>query len=287
MTPYVIAKTDTGYQLGGSSTRAKTCHFVLTRIVSTFHILSNQHNENDACILLNRCFEQMAFLTQNGSSWIKPIYTELNDQVKAEGEFQEKVFYFIYQKLPGYKIYMDQFSQTEIQKTLQNFIDQMPILIQFRHFKTELYRSINSQSSLKVLRHVLNSFDSLKITKFIYDLSQFYLLLHQTYTQLIERNEFLTITLKQLFDRSQKHYNYSHYQQYQNENKTHETIIENGIEAVNEYHRFADGLIRPGACDETQRFSQISFDTPVSYLVTNDNHDEGDIIMRILRLIYT
>ncbi|CAF3205216.1 unnamed protein product, partial [Rotaria sp. Silwood2] len=30
---------------------------------------------------------------------------------------------------------------------------------------------------------------------------QFYLLLHQNYTQLIERNEFLTITLKQVYER--------------------------------------------------------------------------------------
>jgi hypothetical protein len=114
----------------------------------------------------------------------------------------------------------------------------------------------------------------------IYDLSQFYLLLHQTYTQLIERNEFLTITLKQLYDRGEKNYNNL---QYQNENRTHRSVIDNGIEAVNTYHQFANGLIRPGACDETQRFTKITFDTPVNYLVTNDNHDEGDIIMRILR----
>ena len=49
---------------------------------------------------------------------------------------------------------------------------------------------------------------------------------------------------------------------------------------------FADGLIRPGACDETQRFKTITFETPVNYLVTNDNYDEGDIVMRILRLIH-
>ncbi|CAF2702978.1 unnamed protein product [Rotaria sp. Silwood2] len=161
----------------------------------------------------------------------------------------------------------------------------MPIIIQFTHFKTELHRLTNSQISLKILRHVLNSFELLKITKLIYDLSQFYLLLHQTYTQLIERSEFLTITLKQLYDRGQKHYNTSHYQKYQNEDKTHQLIIEKGIEAVNIYHQFSDGLIRPGACDETQRFSIISFDTSVNYLVTNDNHDEGDIIMRIISVL--
>jgi hypothetical protein len=159
----------------------------------------------------------------------------------------------------------------------------MPMIIQFTHFKTELHRPKNSLLSLKILQHIFNSFDFLKITKLIYDLSQFYLLLHQTYTQLIERGEFLTINLKELYDRGQKYYNRSHYQQYQNENKTHRSIIENGIAAVNSYHEFADGLIRPGACDETQRFALISFESPVQYLVTNENPDEGDIIMRILR----
>jgi hypothetical protein len=229
----------------------------------------------------------MAFLTQNQNSWIKPVYITLNEQFNAEQEYQNKVFYFVYEKLTEYKGYVNQLNlQSQIQKNLQNFIDQMPIIIQFTHFKTELNRIIHSQLSLKILRYILNSFDFLKITKLIYDLSQFYLLLHQTYTQLIERNEFLTITLKQLYDRGQKQYNYSHYQQYQNENKTHRSIIENGIEAVNYYHQCADGLIRPGACDETQRFTKITFDTPVNYLVTNENYDEGDIIMRIIRLIY-
>jgi hypothetical protein len=229
----------------------------------------------------------MASLTQNPNSSIsKPIYTTLNDQFKAEQEYQNKIFYFVHEKLTEYKIYINELNlRSEIQKNLQNFIDQMPIIIQFTHFKTELHRPIDSQLSLKILRHILNSFDFLKRTKLIYDLSQFYILLHQTYTQLIERKEFLTITLKQLYDQSQKHYNHSYYQQYQNENKIHRTIIDNGIEAVNIYHQFADGLIQPSACDETQRFSKISFDTPVHYLVTNENHDEGDIIMRILRLV--
>ncbi|CAM4848309.1 unnamed protein product, partial [Rotaria magnacalcarata] len=66
---------------------------------------------------------------------------------------------------------------------------------------------------------------------------------------------------------------------------THRSIIENGIEAVNEYHHFSDGFIRPGACDETQRFSIIGWQTPVNYLITNENHDEGDIVMRILSVL--
>jgi hypothetical protein len=284
LSPSAIGDITPAYRLNGDSIRAKVCHFVCTRLLSTFHFLSIQSNQNDACILLTRCFEQMAFLTQNRNSWIKPVYTVSNDQLKAEEEYQNKVFYFVYEKLTEYKNYVNQLNlQSEIQRNLQNFVDKMPIIIQFKHFKTELHSPIHSQSPLKILRHILNSFEILKRTKLIYDLSQFYLLLHQTYTQLIERNEFLTITLKQLYDRGQKHFNHSHYQ---NENKTHRSIIENGIEAVSTYHQFTDGLIQPGACDETQRFKTITFDTPVHYVVTNENHDEGDIIMRIIRLIY-
>ncbi len=211
----------------------------------------------------------------------------MNDKREAEQEYKDDVFYFVHNNLTEYKTYINQLNlQSQIQINLQNFIDQMPIIVQFIDFKTEYYRLTNSESSPKILQHILNSFDFLKITKLIYDLSQFYLLLHQTYAQLIERKEFITITLKELYDRGQKHYNHSNYQQYQNEKKTHRSIIDNGIEAINIYHQFADGLIRPGACDETQRFKTITFDTPVHYLVTNENHDEGDIIMRILRLIY-
>jgi hypothetical protein len=286
LSPGAINDNTAEYRLDGVSIRAKVCHFVRARLLSTFHFLSIRSNQNDACILLSRCFEQMAFLTQNPNSWIKSVYTTSNDQLKAEREYQDHVFYFVYEKLAEYKSYVNQLTlQSQIQINLQDFIDQMPVIIQFTHFKTELHRPIYSKLSLNILRHVLESFDLLKRTKLVYDLSQFYLLLHQTYTQLIDRNEFLTITLQELYKRGQKYDNPSHYQQYQNENITHRTIIDNGIEAVNTYHQFADGLIRPGACDETQRFTTITFETPVSYLVTGENHDEGDIIMRIIRLI--
>ncbi len=59
------------------------------------------------------------------------------------------------------------------------------------------------------------------------------------------------------------------------------------MEAINAYHHFTDGFIRPGACDETQRFSTVSRDTPLHYFVTSENHDEGDITMRILRYIFS
>lgn len=148
----------------------------------------------------------MAFLTQNQYSWIKPFYTTIDDQLIAEQEYNDQVFYFVFNNLVEYKSYVNQLNpQLQIQTNLQNFIDQMPIVIQFRHFKTELNRLKNSQISLKVLRRTLNSFSFLKITTLIYDLSRFYLLLHQTYIQLIEQKEFSSITLKELYNRGQKY----------------------------------------------------------------------------------
>ncbi|CAF1245410.1 unnamed protein product, partial [Rotaria sordida] len=286
LSPIAIADNTPAYRLAGESIRAKVCCFVCARLLSTFHFLSIQLNQNDTYILLTRCFEQMAFLTKNQNSWIKPIYTTIDNEFIAEQEFKDNVFYFVHNNLTEYKIYINQlYLQSQIQMNLQQFIDQMPIIIQFIDFKTELYRQINLETSLKILQQTLNSLPFLKITKLIYDLSQFYRLLHQTYSKLIEQNEFLTITLQELYDRGQKYYNNSNYQQNQNEDKTHRSIIENGIEAVKIYHQFSNGFIRPGACDETQHFSIITFDTPVSYLVTNENHDEGDIIMRILSVL--
>jgi len=167
-----------------------------------------------------------------------------------------------------------------MQKNLQDYVSQMPVLIQFIDFKTELCNPKNSQLSLNILRTILDSFDFLKMTHLIYDLSQFYLLLHQTYTQLIEREEFSVIILQELYQRGEKNFTQSNFSQ---QNNQHLLIIKNGIKAVNTYHKFTDGLIRPGTCDETQRFTTILIDTPIHYLVTTENHDEGDIIMRILR----
>ena len=238
---------------------------------------------NDACIILTRCCEQMARLTLEQQPWIKPVYRTLEEKYQAEQDFNSQIFQFVERKLPDYKTYINQINlQSQVQQTLQDFIDRMPLIIDYQHFLKELNRLNTVEFNPQVLKHILNSFEFLSITNSIYDLSQFYLLLHQTYTQLIERDEFTEITLKTLYERGQQYFNHS---QYQNENKTHRTIIDNGIKAVNEYHSFADGLIRPGACDETQRFYKISDETPVNYLVTTENHDEGDIIMRILRLV--
>ncbi|CAF1685281.1 unnamed protein product, partial [Adineta ricciae] len=66
----------------------------------------------------------MAFLTLNHqqaeNSWIKPVYQTINDQLKAEEEFQNKVFYFIHQKLAEHKAYINQLDlQSQIQAQLQ------------------------------------------------------------------------------------------------------------------------------------------------------------------------
>jgi hypothetical protein len=227
----------------------------------------------------------MAFLTVNEYEWIQPIYENFRDKLNAEENFQNDVFYFVFDKLADYKADINQrILQSQIQHNLQHFIDQMPLVLDFQHFQTALHRS-NAQSSLtlKVLRYILDSFDTLKVTKLITHLARFYLLLHQTYTQLIKKDELFTISLEQLHARAEKrsHQFYNSYDQSQKKN--HQTIIDSGIKAVNSYHQYAHGLIRPGACNQTQRFETITIDTPVNYLLTMDNTDEGNIIMRILR----
>ncbi|CAF3909299.1 unnamed protein product, partial [Rotaria sordida] len=224
----------------------------------------------------------MAYLTLGQQQWIKPVYTAYNDQLNAEDQYQQQVFYFILQKLPEYKARINQLSlQSEIQAHLQVYIDQMPIAVNFEHFKTELYNPKNFSLSLNILRRILSATSFLEMTRLIYDLSQFYLLLHQTYSLLIERDEFIEITLEDLSKRAEQNPNIVD----QRLRAQHHSIIKNGIEAVNLYHKLADGLIQPGACDETQRFKQVSIETPIHYLVMNENHDEGDIVMRILSVL--
>ncbi|CAF1275007.1 unnamed protein product [Didymodactylos carnosus] len=287
---HAIADQTAFARIAGKSDRTKVCHFVRARLLSTYNFLSIRSNQNDACILLTRCFEQIALLTINDQeeeeSWIKPMYEKVDDKLHAEKQYQNKIFYPILQQLTDHKSYVSDLNvQSQLQINLQDFTSRMPINIQFLHFKTELNNPIHLQLPLNILRRILNSTDFLKMTKYIHDLSQFYVLLHQTYTKLIEQDQFSEVTLKQLYDRGQKYYKNISEVHLLNENKTHRSIIKSGIEAVNAYHQFADGLIRPGACDEMQRFTSITYDTPVSYLVTTDNHDEGDIVMRILSVL--
>ncbi|CAF3898746.1 unnamed protein product, partial [Rotaria sp. Silwood1] len=98
----------------------------------------------------------MAYLTLRQQQWIKPVYTTYNDQLNAEDQYQQHVFYFILQKLPEYKAQINQLSlQSEIQANLQIYIDQMPISINYEHFKTELHNPKSSSLSLNILRRIL------------------------------------------------------------------------------------------------------------------------------------
>jgi hypothetical protein len=267
-------------QVAGNQERTKVCHFVCARLLSTYHFLCVRFNQDDTCLLINRCSEKITYLTLHQQQWIKPVYTTYDDQFNAESQYQEHVFYFILQKLPNYKAQINQLSvQSAIQANLQVYIDQMPIIINYEHFKTELHNPNNSSLSLNILRRILNATGFLEMTRSIYDLSQFYLLLHQTYCLLVEREEFIEITLEDLLKRAEQNSNIIN----QRLRAQHHSIVDKGLEAVNLYHQFADGLIQPGACDETQRFNGVSMKTSIHYLVTNENHDEGDIVMRILR----
>ncbi|CAF4185533.1 unnamed protein product, partial [Adineta steineri] len=277
-----INETAAREHIDDRSDRAKTCFFVCTRLLSTNFFLLLQSNQDDACLLFNRCFELFAQQSHqpDKNPWIQPIYTTINEEREAEKEFQQNIFYPTYQKLNDYKQIINILqSKTEVQTKLQNYITQMPIRIEIIHFKTELSNPESIKLPLKILRQLFDSFEFLKMTRLIYPLSQFHILLHRTFAQLIEREEFLNISLDELYKRACQSSNRLHQQ-----NK-YKTIIENGIEAVNTYHQFADGQIRPGACDLTQRFETISMKTHVSYLVETDNHEDGNIIMRILSIL--
>lgn len=271
--------------MGGNSLRAKVCHFIRARLFSVFNFSAIRSNQYDACILFNCCFERMAYLTVNQeNSWIKSVYRDYNDKLNAEKNYQNEVFYDRYRRFADYKTYVDRLQlQSQIQFDLQQYISQMPITVQTIYFKTEMYNPKNAHLSLRVLQQFIDSTEFLTITKHIYELSRFYLLLHQTYAQLIEREKVWEITLKELYDRGKEHLNNYTCWRRRSEAKNHMDIIMKGIEAVNAYHTFTNGLIRPGPCDETQRFTEISLSTPVHCLITNENPDEGDIIMRILR----
>lgn len=285
LAPSAIGSNAVETRLVGNTLRTKVTHFVRARLLSTFNFLSNQSNQDDACILLGRCFEQMAYLTtQQQDSWIKPLYTTLEDELDAEAKYESEVFFVCYQNVAKHKAYINELQiHSDIQKSLHNFITSMPITVQFSHFKAELCNPMHSQLPLQVLRHVLESNDMLKMTRYIPDLIRFYLLLHQTYTHLIERDEFLTVTLQELQDRAKKVFVNAYHNRHPHASNNHNVIIEKGIEAINAYHAFTGGYIRPGACDETQIFLIVTRDTPVHFFVTTENHDEGDIIMRILR----
>ena len=285
LSPSAIADNSPIACMAGNSLRTKVCHFVRARLFSTFNFLAIRFNQDDACILLNCCFERMAYLAnQPENTWIKSIYQSIDDKLNAERMYQNEVFYSVYEQLTQSKTYVNRLQlQSQIQFDLQNYISHMPITVRAEHFRTEMYNPKNAQLSMHTLQQFFDSTEFLQMTKYIYDLSQFYLLLHQTYAQLIEREKFFEITLKELYDRAEEHLTSHTFSHRRHQAKDHMDIILKGIKAVNAYHTFTGGLIRPGPCDETQRFTLISLDTPVHCLLTNENPDEGDIVMRILR----
>ncbi|CAF4174795.1 unnamed protein product, partial [Rotaria magnacalcarata] len=289
LSPSAINDTTADVRMSGNNQRTKVCHFVRARLFSTFDFLSINYNQNqnDACILLNSCIERMALLTINEqSSWIKASYGTSAEKLDAETMYKTQVFSVAKEHLPKCKAYIDELHlQSQIQMALQKFISRIPIVIQMSHFTTEWYNPKYSELPLNIIQQLLYSTDRLEITAYIYNLCRFYFLLHHTYSQMIERGKCEQITLKELYERAKGHLKTSNKRHYENEMKIHWQIIEKGIEAVNAYHKSTDGYIRPGACNETQRFFQIAEDTPVSYLVTTENYDEGNIIMRILSIL--
>lgn len=272
-----------GEKMAGDNLRARLCHFVRARFIATNFFISQKSNQDQACILLTRSFEQLACLSQNRTenSWIKSVFQTHAEQRAAEEAFQQHVYYTVCTKLGEYsKIVYDLQSKTQAIRNLHDYISKIPITIGFEHFQTELCNPKYSALPLTILKRFFDSFDDLSLTKYIYDLSRFYLLLHRTYARLIEKDKFSTISLKELYERSQKHFRYLGSI---NQADQHLSIIEKGISAVNSYHKAVGGQIRPGACDVSKTFEPIAFETPVSYLVQNEDPDEGDIIMRILR----
>ncbi|CAF4244673.1 unnamed protein product, partial [Rotaria magnacalcarata] len=285
LSPGQINLTATTEHIAADSVRAKVCFLVCTRLLSTNLFLKLLSNQDDASLLFNRCFELFAQYSRrpDENPWIKPVYQTNIEKLDAEDKFRSKIFSPTNDNLFDYKKIINNVqSQSEIQTRLHDYIAQMPVIIQFIHFRTEFCNSESSRLPIKILRRLLDSFEILKITHYIYALSQFHILLHRTFTQLIERDEFHKITLQQLYERADQS---SGNLGQANQKVKYQTIIENGIKAVNDYHTFTDGLIQPGACDMTQRFESISQATPVSYLVETDNADEGDIIMRILSVL--
>ncbi|UJR16744.1 hypothetical protein I4U23_003644 [Adineta vaga] len=287
LSPNAIADRQADCHMAGDSLRAKVCHFVRARLLSVFNFLAINSNQDDACILLNCCFERMAYLTgQQEHSWIKPLYRDFSSKVQAELNYQNEVFYNIHERLPEYKRYVDQLQlQSQIQFNLQQYTSQTPMMIQTTHFKTEIHNPKIAHLSLRILEQFIDSTDLFSMTKYIYELSHFYLLLHQTYTQLIEREQVWEITLKEIHDRAKEHLNKYTCRHRRNEAQNYMDIIVKGIEAVNAYHTFTNGLIRPGPCDITTHFTEISLETPVHRLITIGNPDDEDLIMRILSIL--
>lgn len=272
-----------GRNIQNNSVRARLSDFILTRITSSRLFLIQNFGSDETCILLTRCFERLACLSRQPSQnpWIRPIFKLPDELQQAEKGFQNQVFHPTQQKVTEYAEFIERLNtRSEIQTSLHDYVSQVPIIIRFVHFQRELSNPSYSHLPLTVLRHLLDSFDSLRMTQYIYHLAQFHILLHQTFSYLIDQDEFHQISLYELYQRSRT--SFARSQQF-NESNKHLLIIEKGIEAVNAYHQFTGGVVRLGACDMTQRFVPITLETPVSYLVETEHTNQGDIIGRIMK----
>ena len=67
LSPSAIQDLNAGSRMEGTDARTKLCHFVYARLLSTFLFLSTRFNQEDACLLITRCSERMAYLTLNAS----------------------------------------------------------------------------------------------------------------------------------------------------------------------------------------------------------------------------
>ncbi|CAF1276204.1 unnamed protein product, partial [Didymodactylos carnosus] len=151
---HAVDNTDVVCRIAGHTERTRVCHFVRARLFASMDHLSIRSNREDASIILNRCFEQFAFLTLNQvqNSWIKPLYVKLDEELKAEQEFQSLVFYRVHQQLPSYKAYINNLRlQSEIQLNLQQFVSNIPLHVQYPHFIIELHNPQNVNLSLTIL----------------------------------------------------------------------------------------------------------------------------------------
>ncbi|CAF1317311.1 unnamed protein product [Didymodactylos carnosus] len=65
-----------------------------------YRIVGTNVRTHDACLILNRCFEQFAMLKLNTHDvqyqWIKPIFRTSEEELKAEENFQNQIFYPVY-----------------------------------------------------------------------------------------------------------------------------------------------------------------------------------------------
>lgn len=268
----------------GNDERTKVCHFVFARVLSSYLFLVLHLNHDNASMLINRCSEKLARLTleqqTNVNKWIQSTYTSAAEKIRAENEYRSRIFFPIYRELQKCKANIDRWNlQSEIQNSLQNYVEKLPILVEYKHFKTELSNPVNDRLCISILRNFLNRMNFLKLTRWIYEMSQFYLLLHENFGFLVEQEELSDFTLSQLYKRAKSTLSQNH----QRFHKDYLLIIENGIRAVKEYHAVTNGQIGAGACNNQQYFSPITMETQIQYLVNTGNSDDPNIIFRILR----